>query len=243
MSDEGRTETDCAVRAANLRFSWRQDRPVIDIPEFHVDAGECLFLRGPSGSGKSTLLGLICGVLVPNAGELDVLGQNMARLSAAQRDALRANQMGVIFQLFNLVPYLSVLDNVMLPCRFSRQREQRAMAHDQALVDEARRLCARLGLGDTEIQGRSVHELSVGQQQRVAAARALIGRPGLVIADEPTSALDADSRDAFLSLLLEECRAHHASLIFVSHDSALGRHFDREVDLAHLNQARVSEDV
>lgn len=224
---------DCVVDIEGLRFSWKGGGPVLDIPRLRMEEGERVFLRGPSGSGKSTLLGLIAGVLEPQSGEIRVLGEELQSMPAGKRDHLRADRMGVIFQMFNLVPYLSVTGNVLLPLRFSRLRRQSAGSDPQA---EARRLLARLGLEDDELLSRRVSDLSVGQQQRVAAARALIGRPRLVIADEPTSALDADARDRFIRLLSEEVAASGASLLFVSHDASLSGFFTRSEDLGQINR-------
>lgn len=232
-----------ALALSNLHFAYARRQPdVIAINALRVEAGERIFLRGPSGSGKSTLLGLICGILEPRSGDLEILGQPMQTLSAAKRDAFRAAHLGVIFQMFNLLPYLPVGENVMLPCRFSDERARQAQAAggEQA---EARRLLERLGLNPAEVWSKRASNLSVGQQQRVAAARALIGKPGLILADEPTSALDADSRDAFIALLKEECAASGAALLFVSHDGGLADQFDRALDLRELNTASVTEAV
>jgi len=229
--------TEPVVSVSNLRFAWPKGPEVLDIESFELRAGERLFLRGPSGSGKSTLLGIIAGVLEAGEGKVTVLGQALTELSAAKRDRLRADHLGVIFQMFNLVPYLSVTGNVTLPLRFSRSRRA-AIEGDPD--EEAKRLLARLGLTDTALLDRRVSDLSVGQQQRVAAARALIGGPEIVIADEPTSALDADTRDRFISLLSEEATRTGAALLFVSHDGGLARLFDRAVDLAEINRAGVT---
>ena len=150
--------------------------------------------------------------------------------------------LGVIFQMFNLLPYLPVGENVSLPCRFSSERAD-AVKASGGQPAEARRLLTRLGLNADEVWSKRASDLSVGQQQRVAAARALIGKPGLILADEPTSALDADSRDAFINLLKEECAASGAALIFVSHDAGLADHFDRALDLKEINTAGVEEAV
>ncbi len=219
----------------NVRFSWpKAPAPVLDIPRFEVAAGERVFLRGASGSGKSTLLSLVCGVLVASAGAVRVLGEDLTRLKGAARDRIRADDLGVIFQLFNLVPYLSVIENVTLPVRFSAARRGRL---DGSPGEEARRLLAALGLDDARLIDRQVIDLSVGQQQRVAAARALIASPALVIADEPTSALDAATRDRFIALLSDQVHRTGASLLFVSHDAALAPLFDRAVDLDAINRA------
>lgn len=222
------------VRITDLRFSWPSQPPLLDVSTFQLNAGERLFLRGPSGSGKSTLLGLIAGVLEANQGEISVLGHDMTKLSGSQRDQVRADHLGVIFQLFNLVPYLSVVQNVILPCRFSKRRQNEVAAAGGA-DQEARRLLAQLGLDDPDLLARNVTDLSVGQQQRVAAARALIGNPSLIIADEPTSALDADTRDRFIDLLSREAQKTNAALLFVSHDGGLASLFDRALDLSEIN--------
>lgn len=204
---------------------------------FHLARGERVFLRGPSGSGKSTLLSLIAGVANAQTGQLLVLGEDLNGLSPARRDAFRADRMGVVFQMFNLVPYLSVLDNAVLTLRFSAVRRRRAQATGGSPAAEARRLLSRLGLDGDNVAVRRATDLSVGQQQRVAVARALIGAPDLILADEPTSALDADARSAFIDLLLQECAKNGSSLLFVSHDTSLAAHFDRAVDLAAINAA------
>lgn len=225
------------VDISDLVFGWTRDAVTLDIPAFTLAHGEKVFLRGPSGSGKSTLLGLICGVLTPRSGRVSVLGRDMGAMSGAARDAARAADIGVIFQLFNLLPYLSVIENVTLPCRFSSARRDRALSTGRSLHDEALRLLGRLGLSDPKLVSSPARALSVGQQQRVAAARALMGAPALIIADEPTSALDADRRDAFIRLLIEEAEANGSSLMFVSHDGGLARFFDRDEDLRTLNRA------
>lgn len=226
--------TDPAILIEGLRFAWKGHAPVLDVPSFRLARGERLFLRGPSGSGKSTLLGVIAGVLEADAGKVSVLGQDLAALSSSARDRIRADHLGVIFQMFNLVPYLSVVGNVTLPLKFSAARRKAVGGSADA---EARRLLGRLGLRDDAMLDRRVSDLSVGQQQRVAAARALIGAPEIVIADEPTSALDADARDRFIALLSEEAARTGAALLFVSHDASLARLFDRAVDLAEINRA------
>lgn len=227
-----------AVALDGVVFGWPgAAAPCLDVPALSIAAGERVFLHGPSGSGKSTLLSLIGGVVSPQAGRVEVLGQDLAALSAPARDRYRAAHIGFVFQLFNLVPYLTALDNILLPCRFSPERAARV---DGAPADEARRLVTRLDL-DPALLARPAAQLSVGQQQRVAAARALIGRPGLIVADEPTSALDADRQQAFVDLLLAECEVSGASLLFVSHDGRLATHFSRQIELPELNRAAVAE--
>ena len=228
--------TDPVIEISGLRFAWPGQPLLLNVDAFTVATGERVFLRGPSGSGKSTLLGLIAGVLEPQEGQLRVAGEDLPTLSGSRRDQIRADQLGVIFQMFNLVPYLSLLQNVILPCRFSKRRLG-ATKQAGGPEAEARRLLARLGIEGEEMLKRPVTDLSVGQQQRVAAARALIGGPSLIIADEPTSALDADSRDRFIELLSEEAGQSGAAMLFVSHDASLAPLFDRAIDLMTLNTA------
>jgi len=228
---------ELAVELADLRFAWPgQAHPCVEIAAFSVARGESVFLHGDSGSGKSTLLALLGGVLVPQAGSVRVLGTELTQLSAGGRDRFRVDHTGFVFQQFNLIPYLSMQENVLLPCRFSVRRRQRALERSPTLGDECRRLLAELDLAPSLWQ-RPVTQLSVGQQQRVAAARALIGEPELVIADEPTSALDATRQAAFLDLLARECRQAGATLIFVSHDRRLAAHCDRSLAMADLQRA------
>jgi putative ABC transport system ATP-binding protein len=199
-----------------------------------------VFVHGPSGSGKSTLLSLLAGVVVPRQGLLRLLGTETPRLAGAERDAFRADHLGIVFQMFNLVPYLSVLENVTLPCRFSARRRRQADARGGP-EREAARLLDHLDLGAEARSRRAVTRLSVGEQQRVAAARALMGRPEIVLADEPTSSLDADRREAFLRLLFRECEGEGATLVFVSHDRALQGLFDRAIALADLAALRPAQ--
>jgi putative ABC transport system ATP-binding protein len=221
-----------AVLIDGLRFRWHRGQPwELDLPHFELARGERVFLAGPSGSGKTSLLSLIAGIARPASGTLRVLGTPLDTLRGAARDRFRADHFGIVFQLFNLLPYLSVLDNVLLGCRFSASRTAAAAARGGSPAAEATRLLERLGLGEPGLHRRPATELSVGQQQRVAAARALIGSPPIVIADEPTSALDGARRLEFLALLLEEVAQAGSALLFVSHDRALARDFDREVSL------------
>ncbi len=229
---------DFAIELTDVRFHWPgQSRPVLAIDALQVAAGECLLLRGASGSGKTTLLNLLAGVTTAQQGRVLVLTTDLGRLRSSQRDAFRAAHLGIIFQMFNLIPYLSLVDNVLLPCRFSRQRRAKAVQRHGDLPNAARRLLSGLGLPLDDIGDRSTTELSVGQQQRVAAARALLGSPELIIADEPTSALDTETQESFLQLLFQEVRAIGATLICVSHDPALQPLFDRTVEITTINHS------
>ena len=196
-----------------------------------------MFLRGPSGSGKTTLLSLIAAVLSPQRGEIIIDDQPLDSLRRTKRDQFRVDRIGLVFQQFNLLPFLSVADNIQLSCRFSSDRKMRACNDGQTLDQETDRLLNAMRLSPDEIRHRITSQLSVGQQQRVAVARALIGQPPLVIADEPTSSLDSDSRQAFLDLLFSEIDSAGSTLLFVSHDSTLANSFDRCVDLHEINAA------
>ena len=220
----------------NVCFSWKNSgRELLNLPELLVEQHEHVFLQGPSGSGKSTLLALVGGILVSESGTLKVLGKEIKSLSSSARDAFRVDHIGFIFQLFNLLPYLSIEENVMLPLIFSKIRAERAGRTKLDQVNEAHRLLRALELEEPLAKKSTVIELSVGQQQRVAAARALIGNPELVIADEPTSALDSDLRHSFLELLFSECKKSGTTLLFVSHDSSLSELFKKEISMNEIN--------
>ncbi|SDY13026.1 ABC transporter ATP-binding protein [Nitrosomonas sp. Nm58] len=226
-----------AVRINGLHFSYpgKVHTVVLAIPEWRVARGDRVFLKGPSGSGKSTLLNLLAGILVANKGTIEILGQNLGALSARARDRFRAAHIGIVFQQFNLIPYLSVLDNIRLAAHFGKK--------DRTDLDlTARQLFDMLELDNTVIT-KKASDLSVGQQQRVAIARALVNAPEILIADEPTSALDSDTRDAFMQMLLEISKTQGNTLIFVSHDTALAPHFHHVVNLAEINQAGGSQHV
>jgi putative ABC transport system ATP-binding protein len=223
-------EPGSVLRLEGTRFRWPGQRDdLIAVDDLTLRSGEHLFVRGASGSGKTTLLNLLAGVHKPTGGVVRLLGTDLAKLSASRRDQFRADHIGVIFQQFNLLPYLTTLENVTLACGFSSRRKARA-TRDANVAATARRLLTSLNLGD-DLHGSPVNKLSVGQQQRVAVARAIIGGPEILIADEPTSALDADNRDRFLELLFREAEAQNCTLVFVSHDPQLAGRFARSIEL------------
>ncbi|MGE4335180.1 MAG: ABC transporter ATP-binding protein [Pigmentiphaga sp.] len=226
-----------ALVARNLVFAYPRQMPLLDLPELRLMRGHTLFLYGPSGCGKSTLLNLLAGTLRPQTGNILLAGHDLTSARSWQRDRLRGDCLGFLFQQFNLLPFLSVLDNVMLPCRFAPGRRQRAEQLHGSVRTAALALLEHLGLHGTDFPQRRAGLLSVGQQQRVAAARALIGQPAVVLADEPTSALDADSQERFLRLLFDECQANGSALLFVSHDQRLAHAFDEVRDLREWNRA------
>jgi putative ABC transport system ATP-binding protein len=226
------------IRLAKVGFAWPGRRSFsLDIESFALTAGKSILLLGPSGSGKSTFLSLLCGIVAPKTGTINILGTDITRLSSAWRDNFRAEHFGIIFQMFNLLPYGTVIDNVLLPLSFAPLRRKRATAKGRA-QDEAKRLLSRLGLEPHLTNGPSAANLSVGQQQRVAAARALIGNPEIIVADEPTSALDRNRQAAFLDLLFTEVVEAGAALIMVSHDESLATRFDRVMRLDEIARSR-----
>lgn len=230
--------TSNVVELNHAQFVWPgSESATINIAQLHIARGEHVFIKGPSGCGKSTLLALLTGINVLTSGSLSVLATDIANLPASRRDKFRADHIGYIFQQFNLLPYLNVLENVLIPCQFSDIRRNRVApnASMPLLAEQAKTLLNRLHL-PSSLHDKPVSELSIGQQQRVAAARALIGQPELVIADEPTSALDHDNRKAFIELLMEQANLANATLIFVSHDPTLEPLFDRTLNLPEINQ-------
>ncbi|MGL4674081.1 MAG: ABC transporter ATP-binding protein [Wohlfahrtiimonas sp.] len=230
-----------AIVLKKVRFLWpKATEPTIVIDELNVHQGEQLFISGPSGSGKSTLLSLIAGILAPTSGEIIINDCMTSQLSSSERDIFRGDHIGFIFQQFNLIPYLTVLENVVIPCQLSKLRRQNSIEHHGSVLNEAKTLLTRLDLS-ADLWHQKAHQLSVGQQQRVAAARALIGKPSILIADEPTSALDANRRQDFLDLLLDACRDHGTTLLFVSHDLEIMPNFSRAIHLNDVNDCGKGE--
>lgn len=209
----------------------------LSVPAFTLERGSRLLLLGESGSGKSTLLSLICGIVAAQEGRVVIDGQDLRSLSSGTRDRFRAERIGVIFQQFNLLPYATPLDNVLLPLQFAPERRRRV--GDAKL--EALRLAEAMALPAALMTGAPAGTLSVGQQQRVAVARALIGQPPLIVADEPTSALDAATQTAFLDLLFARCEEAGSSLLMVSHDERLAERFDRSLKLEEIAEIERGE--
>lgn len=218
------------IDISKLRYTWPgATEPTLEIADFQVDAGEAVFLQGASGSGKSTLLSLLAGTLTANAGSVRILEQDLSSLSARQRDRFRASHIGIVFQQFNLLPFLTVAGNLRLASRFADRPEPDIESRGRQLLESLRL--------DQALMERRADQLSVGQQQRVAIARAVINEPELLIADEPTSALDTDARDHFITLLMTIRELTGCTIVFASHDHGLGGIFDRRIELATINQA------
>ncbi|MEO1656622.1 MAG: ATP-binding cassette domain-containing protein [Pseudomonadota bacterium] len=225
---------DHACSLDSVHFAYRgeaAERFVLD--HLAVERGEAVLLTGKSGSGKSTILGLLCGVLASSSGSITVAGHTINGQSGSRRDRIRADHIGYIFQRANLLPYLSPSENVLLAGQFSKARSQAAGGSREARHAHVEDILARLGIGDID---RASSMLSVGQQQRVAAARALFGAPDLLVADEPTAALDNTNRDRFFELFLTEAKRTGAGLLVVSHDMSVVPLFDRHVELTSVSR-------
>lgn len=224
-----------AIDISNVRFYYpgQRDTPVLDIPSWSLSAGESVFIHGSSGSGKTTLLSLLSGLLPVSAGHLHILGQHLDGMSNRQRDQFRANHIGYVFQQFNLIPYLDAINNIRLASQFSQRKKTVSLQHDIKTLLSA--------LNITELDWKKpARYLSIGQQQRIAIARALINKPQLLIADEPTSSLDQQNRDAFMTLLMSMVAEHDMTLLFVSHDLSLSHYFSRVEALSDINHSKVT---
>ena len=221
---------EAIIDITDLKFQWTKDKSFsFSIPKLLIEKGESVLLLGESGSGKTTLLSLIGGFIPPINGNINIKETNIGFLSAKQRDQFRADHIGVIFQQFNLLSYAKVIDNILLPLHFSKQRSQNV----KNPITAAENLCSTLRLPD-RIKSMQAKNLSVGQQQRVAVARALIGDPALIIADEPTSSLDASAREIFMELMFLQIRRSASTLLMVSHDQSLANKFDRVININEI---------
>ncbi|WP_240464817.1 ABC transporter ATP-binding protein [Paraferrimonas sp. SM1919] len=217
---------DSAIQIDQLVHQYKQkNSPAISLSHWQVAKGERIFLHGDSGSGKSTLLNLLSGVLKPTSGSIKLLGEDVTAMSNSQRDGFRANHIGVVFQTLNLIPYLSVLENIKLAAYFANNKAD--------VIEHAKSLISQLQL-TAEVLNKPVSELSIGQQQRVAIVRALVNKPEILLVDEPTSALDASARDAFMQILLDICSNNNTTLIFVSHDKTLEQYFQTKTNINSL---------
>jgi len=219
------------IHLDQIVFSYPQQRDynIIEINELTLEAGKKYFIHGPSGSGKSTFLNLLSGMVSPSSGEITVLTERLDKLSARQRDRFRAQNIGYIYQQFNLIPYLDALENIKLASYFDKSKAHRNVEHT------AMKLLTKLNISPVDWT-KPVQQLSVGQQQRVGIARAMINQPKLIIADEPTSSLDQNAIDNFMNLLIGLCDKNKTTLVFVSHDKTLATFFDFSLELADFNK-------
>jgi len=218
------------IEVKNLTFAWPTCKPLFNQFNLEIERHQKTYIAGASGSGKSTLLNLLAGVLDTAQGEIWFNGHAFHQLSRSQKDKIRGQEMGFIFQQFNLIPYLSTLDNIILPLNLFQSRKKAALELFESMQDAAVYLMERLSL-PSQLLRQPVYQLSVGQQQRVAAARAFIGNPKIVIADEPSSALDWENQAQFLKLFLELGQSQNITLLLVSHDERLAPHFDQRINL------------
>lgn len=211
------------IEISNLVFAYKE-KIILNISDFKMKKKEKVFLFGPSGSGKSTFLEVISGLKVAQKGQIKILNEDIALLSEKSRDKFRGHNLAFIFQNFNLIPYLNVKENICLAKELLDKKQNNLLF---------KKITLRLGLDN--LLEKNVLELSVGQQQRVAAARSLYSEPKLILADEPTSSLDYDHRERFLKLLFDLSDEIDASVLFVSHDRSVEKLFDRSFSLADMN--------
>jgi putative ABC transport system ATP-binding protein len=228
-----------ALELRQIEFAWpNQTKPLFAIPELSLQQGQTLFIGGPSGSGKSSLLSLIAGIQLPRKGSCQVLGTSLKQLSSSERDRFRGEHLGLIFQQFNLLPFLTVEENIELPSKLFASRLQKSTQLFGSVKRHIDTLCTALHL-QPSLRRRQARLLSVGEQQRVAAARALLGSPALIVADEPTSALDEDNKLDFLNLLLSTASAQNTSVVTVSHDMRIASNFDHVFQMPKMESSHV----
>ncbi|MBS0188873.1 MAG: ABC transporter ATP-binding protein [Planctomycetes bacterium] len=215
-----------ALDIQELQFRYRgTDALVIDLPALSLLPGEQVLLKGGSGTGKSTLLQIIAGLIDPASGRVTVAGQDMHALHGADRDRFRGSHLGMIFQTFNLLQGFTAAENVLAALMFSDVPRPRHRARVQELLGS-------LGIARPDLL---VEQLSVGQQQRVAVARAVACRPAIVLADEPTASLDPENAESAIELIQRTCRETGAALLCTSHDPVMVKRFDRVEDLVKLH--------
>ena len=221
---------DSIVKIESLRFQWSKNNNFkIFVPKLEVGRGKKVLFLGESGSGKTTLLSLICGFLEPLSGSISINDKIISDLTSTNKDAYRSDNIGIIFQQFNLLPYANVIDNIILPLYFSKQRSIKV----ENKINAAMNLCDQLRLPES-ILNQKASNLSVGQQQRVAVARALIGSPSIIVADEPTSSLDTEAQELFLDLMFDQISKNSSTLLMVSHDKSLTNYFDLVIDINEI---------
>jgi len=222
------------IELRELKFSYGTDGFVLHVPKLNIGRGETVAVIGPSGCGKTTLLNIVAGILRPDDGRVVVDTMNLVAADEKSARNFRAEHIGLIFQEFELLQYLSVLDNILLPFRINRE-----LRLTSQIRSNARELAARVGIGDK--LERFPNQLSQGERQRAAVCRALISRPKLVLADEPTGNLDPDNKNKVLEILLECAREQGATVVTVTHDHELVPHFERVIDFRSLTDTTVQD--
>ncbi|MDP2561177.1 ABC transporter ATP-binding protein [Psychrobium sp. 1_MG-2023] len=222
-----------SIQLNNVEFCYSKatQKNILSIDSWSTTVGDRQFIYGPSGCGKSTLLNIIGGILKPTTGTVSVLGESLDKMNSHQRNRFRANNIGYIFQQFNLINYLNAEENIQLAHHFSSRKKTTKVR------DKIHYLLSDLNIKSDD-WSRPVGMLSVGQQQRIAIARAFVNSPQLLIADEPTSALDEVSTNNFMSQLSTLCKEHHTTLLFVSHDTRLKHHFNHVHEFSQINSKK-----
>ena len=217
-----------------LKFNWGKKNSFnLNISKLVIKNNQKVVLLGESGSGKSTLLNLISGIVSPNIGKILINGIQITSLSARKKDSFRNNNLGVIFQKFNIIHYLSPISNILLPCYFSSIKKNTIDFYKHRAVN----LGKSLGIEKNILFQKNSTDLSVGQQQRVAIIRALINYPKIILADEPTSSLDKKNKNKFLKLLFNICKQEKTALLMVTHDNSITKYFDKTIILENINSS------
>ena len=219
------------IAVSNIRFHYRNNEFQLNIPELFIQPGEKVALIGPSGTGKTTLLNLLAGILVPISGAIEIDGLDIAGLPTEDRQDFRAVKMGLIFQEFGLLEYLTVLENICLPYRISP-----VLALDATVLARGREIAETIGLGDK--LHRYPKHLSQGERQRIEVCRAMITQPAMILGDEPTGNLDPGNRDHVAALLFDYSASSSVPLLVVTHDYELIKQFDRTIDIEEFGKDR-----
>ncbi len=220
-----------SVTISNLEFAYGEGGFCLEVPKLEIKPGEKIAFVGASGSGKTTLLRLLAGVHVPEKGEVNASGRNLTGLSDSARRAFRIQEVGFVFQDFELIEYLNVRENIQLAYRINP-----ALALTAEVRKRAEELALALGLADK--LKRRVDQLSQGEKERVAIARALLPKPKMILADEPTGNLDPDNKRRIIDILFEQAEQSEATLVVVTHDHSLLDGFDRVIDFAEFHAAK-----
>lgn len=223
-----------AVKVKDLKMAFHGYNSV-DVPSLEIRSGEAVLLFGENGSGKTTLFRLLAGLQRPDSGELQILGRDLNKMKGRAKDDFRGDHIGYIFQSPHIIPYLTALENILLPCGFSSRKREITDSGEVSREYEAYQLMARLKVEDPSRLRHKADQLSKGLQQRIAVARALIGNPKLILADEPASAMGSYSQRLVYELMINHARETDATLICISHNKELDPLFDRKLNMKDIN--------